>query len=154
QNKYNNIKREKEAMVINALDDAEKEGPAVTSDNPLAFDAKLTTQNRNRKGTEAMTIGTKGEKEQQIERRLFTPININFSTTPLHQVIDDLHDMTGINIYPDRAALEENGISLDRPITAKFEGISLKSALNLILRQVRLTYMVKDEVLQITTENE
>ncbi len=154
QVKYNNVKRDKEVMVVNALDDAEKVGPAVTSDNPLAFDAKIATQNRSRKGTEAMTIGTKGEKEQQIERRLITPLNLNFSNTPLQQVIDDLRDMTGLNIVPDRAALDEHGISLDRPITMKLEGVTLKSALNLILRQVHLTYLVKDEVLQITTEDQ
>jgi type II secretory pathway component GspD/PulD (secretin)/tetratricopeptide (TPR) repeat protein len=150
---YSNIKRDKEAMFVAGLDDAESVGPAVTSSNPLAFDTKVSTMNRSRKGTEALSIGTKGEREQQIERRLLTPINLNFSQTSLRQVLDDLRDMTGINIVPDQVALDESGVSLERPVTMKLEGITLKSALNLILRQVRLTYVVKDEVLQVTTEN-
>jgi len=33
----------------------------------------------------------------------------------------------------------------------KLEGVSLKSALNLLLSQAHLTYVIRDEVLKITT---
>ena len=45
-----------------------------------------------------MSIGTKNEKEQQIERRLLTPINLNFSNTPLQQVLTDLGERTSLTV--------------------------------------------------------
>src|SRR5207249_3135179 len=80
-------------------------------------------------------------------------ITLNFKDTPLQQVIDDLHDLSGgVNIVPDVAALNEAGIGLDRPLSLKVEGVSMKSALNILLEQVHLTYQIQHQVLKITTE--
>ena len=77
---------------------------------------------------------------------------MDFKDTPLRAILEDLQGLTGINIVPDEPALLENGISFDRPMTMKLENIALKSALNLLLHQAHLTYVVKDEVLNVTTE--
>jgi hypothetical protein len=69
----------------------------------------------------------------------------------LREVIDDVRAWNGVNICIDEAALVQEGISLDRPITIKLSEVSLKSALNLLLRQAHLVYVIRDEVLQITT---
>jgi type II secretory pathway component GspD/PulD (secretin) len=49
--------------------------------------------------------------------------------------------------------MQEAGVSVESPISIKLDRVSLKSALNLILHQVRLTHVIKDEVLMITTED-
>ena len=67
-------------------------------------------------------------------------------------MIDDLRAGQNLNIYVDTAALESEEISLDHPVTLTAENVSLQSTLKLVLREVHLTYVVKDEVLQITTE--
>ena len=59
--------------------------------------------------------------------------------------------MTGTNIVTDTVALDEASIQMDSPLTLKVESISLKSALNLLLNQAKLTYVIQDEVLKITT---
>jgi type II secretory pathway component GspD/PulD (secretin) len=149
----NKGKKSRESMFINGLDDAENAGPAVNSDNPIYFDPKTAARNRDRKPTEVISLGTKSDKVRQIESKLQAPVSsLDFKETPLRQVLDDLRDWTGINIVPDEPALLEENIKLDSPITMKLEGVSLKSALNLILHQVHLTYVVKDEVLQVTTD--
>jgi hypothetical protein len=51
------------------------------------------------------------------------------------------------------AALYEEEISLDRLITIELDQVSLKNALELILHKARLTYVIKDEMLEITTES-
>ncbi len=80
------------------------------------------------------------------------PISLTFKDTPLKDVITDLQMMTGVNIIPDRAALQEANISLDMPLTLPVEKISLRSALRILLDQLKLTYVIKDQVLQITTK--
>jgi hypothetical protein len=89
---------------------------------------------------------------ERIEQKLDEPISVSFKDTPLHQVIDDLRELAGVNIIPDRSALQDADISLDMPLTLAVEKISLKSVLNLLLDQAKLTCHIKDEVLQITTK--
>ncbi|HMC64714.1 MAG TPA: hypothetical protein VKI65_07230, partial [Gemmataceae bacterium] len=91
-------------------------------------------------------------KEREIERKLTSPVSVDFKDTPLSQALSDLHEWSSINIVPDSAALQEEGIALDRPVTLKLEAVSLKSALNILLKQVHLTYIIQDEALQVTTE--
>ena len=91
-------------------------------------------------------------KECEIELKLAQPVSVDFHAAPLREVIDDLRSWQNINIYVDRAALEADEVSLDRPISVKVENVSLKSALKLVLKEAHLTYVVKDEVLQVTTE--
>ena len=90
--------------------------------------------------------------ERAIESKLKQPINLNFKDTPLEQVLRDLQVMSGINVVPDKAAFQENNISLQQPMSLEVENISLKSALNILLKQARLTYVIKDEVLTVTTK--
>ena len=91
--------------------------------------------------------------EKEIERRLSSPVTVNFENAPLKQVIDDLRDFHGINIVPDLPALQEAGVSLDTPISIKVENVPLKTALTQLLRQAKLTFLIKDEVLSVTTED-
>ena len=46
------------------------------------------------------------------------------------------------------------GIGTDTPVTKNLKGITLRSALRLMLRELSLTYIIKDEVLLITTPEE
>jgi hypothetical protein len=92
------------------------------------------------------------EKEAEIIKALEKKqVSFNFEGTPLKQVVEDLRNLTGLNIYVDMPALDEEGISMDTPITIKFEQISLKAGLKMLLHNAKLTYVVQDEVLKITT---
>ena len=64
------------------------------------------------------------------------------------EYLSDLHD---IPIVIDTRALALAGFGSDTLVTKELKGISLRSALNLLLRDLELTYMIQDEVLQITT---
>src|SRR5207244_7848838 len=148
-------KQRREDMFVHALNYAEDPGPEVDSLHPLSIDPTIALQNKGRKPINVSTLTTiKNEKEREIYRRLESPISsLDYKDTPLKQILDDLQVTTAINIVPDEPALNETGISLDKPVTMKLEGVSLKSALNLLLHQVHLTYVVGDEVLKVTTED-
>ncbi|HBI41705.1 MAG TPA: hypothetical protein DDY78_02480, partial [Planctomycetales bacterium] len=134
------------------LDAAEDEGPAVNDAHPLIVDPVMVklTRGREKDGTYS---GKKSDKEREIENKLRTLVTLNFTDAPLKQVFDDLRGWENINIYVDQLALDQEAVSLERPVSVKLENVSLKSALNLILKQVHLTYIIKDEVLQITSES-
>jgi hypothetical protein len=89
--------------------------------------------------------------EAAIKKALASPTQVEFIDTPLQDVIDYLKDYHHIEIQLDRKALNDVGVEPDKPITKNLKGISLRSALRLILRDLDLTYVIEDEVLLITT---
>jgi general secretion pathway protein D len=93
------------------------------------------------------------ERELEIERRLQTPVLLKYQETPLTEVMTGLSELTGVNIHLDPRGLSQEGVNTDTPITINLgKEISLKSALNLILEPLHLSYVVSDEVLKITSE--
>jgi type II secretory pathway component GspD/PulD (secretin) len=144
-------KERKEAVFLGALD--HDPGPYVDMGNPVAFDKDLFDRVKKRKpGPESISFPRRDEKERQIEQKLLEPTTVSFTNTPLRKVIEDLGAMHNLNIVADTAALEQANVSLDQPLSLKVSGISLKSALNLLLKQAHLTYIIQDQVLQVTTE--
>jgi type II secretory pathway component GspD/PulD (secretin) len=90
--------------------------------------------------------------EDAIRRALATPASMEFVEQPLSDVVSFLKDQHEIEIQLDLKALEDAGVATDTPITRKLKGITLRSALRLMLVAHNLTYVIKDEVLLITTQ--
>ena len=148
------LKSEKETFFLDGLNATDKVGPALEMDKPLDTNPEMAERRNKRKNLTSITSTTrKSDKEKEIDSKLSMPVNLNFNNILLKDAIEDLRSFYGINIVPDMPALEQEGISLDRPVSLKLEQVSLKSALNLLLHSVHLTYVIKDEVLQITTES-
>jgi hypothetical protein len=95
-----------------------------------------------------------GENVARIEAALASPTEICFVEAPLQEVLDSLKEQHHIEIQIDTKALEDVGIGTDSPVTVDLKGISLRSALKLMLRKLSLTWMIEDEVLLITTPEE
>lgn len=101
----------------------------------------------------AVHVVTVGEREmdQRIHMTLQDETSCNFAEFPLDEAARTLWELHDIPILVDRKALEEIGLTADTPVNITLEHVSLRSFLRLMLRDLELTYMVKDEVLQITT---
>jgi beta-lactamase regulating signal transducer with metallopeptidase domain len=90
----------------------------------------------------------------KIEKTLSSPTHLEFADTPLQDVVDYLKDFHNIEVQLDTKALNDVGVKSDTPITKSLKGVSLRSALRLLLRDHGLTYTIQDEVLLITTPEE
>jgi hypothetical protein len=90
--------------------------------------------------------------EAKIRQALEGPTSMDFTETPLQDAIGFLRDQHGIVIQFDMRALEDEGIGSDTPITRTLKGVSLASALRLLLDDVDATFVVRDGVLLITTK--
>ena len=92
--------------------------------------------------------------EKKIREALESQIKtFDFRETPLRDVAEQIEDEHGIQVELDIPALEDAGLDPDCPITNSLSGISLRSALRLILGGYYLTYLIKDDLLLITTED-
>ncbi len=158
KDEYETNKENKEKLFLDAMNETDRQGDSKAIKSGITFeeDRERLAIIRGRKNLNDLTLPMprKTAEEREIERKLNSPVNLNFTNAPLRQVIDDLRAFKAVNIYVDDSALGEKGISQDMPVSIKLENISLKSALNLLLHSVHLTYFVKDDVLQITTEDQ
>lgn len=145
-------KLNKENMFVKALNQAENPGPYVDSDKPLHVDGPSLeiAKNRGRGIDTIRKMRTDAEKE--IQHRLTTTLDMSFNSTPLHQVVSDLKMLSGVNIVLETQALEEERIALDTPVSISLDRIKFESGLKLLLGNLKLTYVIADDVLKITTE--
>jgi general secretion pathway protein D len=145
---------QKEGSIWAQLNDVEESAinPVAESGRELVYDAQQWELLKDRKGTRER-IERRTERELEIERRLKTPVMLRYQETPLSEVVDSLSQLTGVNIHLDPLGLTQEGINSDTPVTVNLtKEVSFKSALNLILEPLHLSYVVKDEVLKITSE--
>jgi hypothetical protein len=86
-----------------------------------------------------------------LDRKLSQPTNVDFVEQPLRDVILYLSEQHAIPIVLKTKKLEEAGVKPDAPITISLKGVRLSTALELMLDELGLTYVDKEEVLLITT---
>ena len=92
-----------------------------------------------------------GQSVKQIEKALRSTTTLSLSDVPLADAIETINQQHGIQIAVDRRALEDSGLTDTFPVQVKVSGISLRSALNLLLDDAGLTYVIANEVLMVTT---
>jgi len=92
-----------------------------------------------------------GEIEQRILNELDKETNVDFVEMPLKDVIIYLSELHDIPLIVLGNKLRDASISADTPITKTLRGISLRSALRLILKDLELTYAIRDQAIVVTT---
>ena len=100
---------------------------------------------------ESIRLKTCGPADERIRKALASPTEMDFHKTPLTTALEYLKKYHKIEIQLDQKALEELGVAADSPVTRKLKGTSLRSALHLILDPLQLTYLIKHEVMLITS---
>jgi hypothetical protein len=73
---------------------------------------------------------------------------------PLEKLLADLSTHYGLPIVVDTRHLEEAGIAPDTPVTKRFAPMPLASVLRHVLRELDLTFMVRDGAVLVTTPEE
>ena len=90
--------------------------------------------------------------EIAIHKKLDTKVKPSYRNQPLAAVIDALATQADVAIHLDLVGLDQESVRSDTPVTLSLDQpISLKSALKLLLEPLHLGYVVKDEVLKITS---
>jgi general secretion pathway protein D len=149
------LQAEKQQAVLDTLGAVEQSSVPFNDLNPYVFpDAKTWEEYTSRRSRFLREQGRhRSEKELEIERKLRTPVSLSFANKPLSEVLDYLANLTGVNLYLDPQGLAQEGITSDTPVSIEVHHeIMFKSALNLILEPLHLSYLIKDEVLKITSE--
>jgi uncharacterized protein with von Willebrand factor type A (vWA) domain len=110
-----------------------------------------------RKKSSSVDLKKKGSADEKIEEALASPLvgtGLQFTDVPLEQVVASLRDQYDMEVQIDTPALDDIGLSPDELVTVDLRNVTLRSALRFMLSQLQLTYVIRDEVLMITTPEE
>ena len=93
------------------------------------------------------------EGEQRINEALEKKETVNFIEMPLGDVAHYFRDKLGddVEVQLDDRALVDAGVGSDTPITLTVKNVPVRTILQLMLRNLDLTYLVQDDLLLITT---
>lgn len=123
----------------------------------LASDAKPTAIGRaaRMKSSGLHPVKVAFVNESESAERIIDALGYHAScalvAVPLEEATEILSELYKIPIVVDKRALEEIGLSLDTPVNVSLMRVTLRSLLRRILPELDLTYMIKDQMLLITT---
>ena len=148
------IRDRRHRMYVESLSQVEESLIPFPDEPPLVYpDAEVWEELTNRRAKyKAIDLASTGGVEEKILKELESTTSFDFFETPLEDVAQEISDLHGITVVIDKKALEALALETTEPITKTLSGISLRSALRLMLADLELTYVIADEVLQITTE--
>ena len=86
-----------------------------------------------------------------IRAALDQAVSVQFKAKSLAAVVDEVAKLTSTDIRLDRIALQAAKISDRLPITLEIQDQSLRTVLDLLVTQPRLSWLLRDGVLWITT---
>jgi hypothetical protein len=89
-------------------------------------------------------------KETAILKALNTPIQVDFDKQPFEDVLDYLRKATGVGITVDQRAMTEIGVSYKSEISLRLRATT-RTILKRMLADLGMAYVIKDEVIQITS---
>jgi hypothetical protein len=93
-------------------------------------------------------------EEARVHEALLETCDLAFQQLPLVDALSRLADARQVQLYIDHKALTKAGVDADMPLTWSVRKLNLKTALALLLDELDLTYLVRDDVLLITTKTE
>mgnify|MGYP007073197282 CR=1 FL=1 len=93
------------------------------------------------------------EKEKtRIDLALDGPTTLEFIETPLGDIAKFIGALHKIDVRLDQRGLDDIGIAADTPLTFNVRGVSLRSALRLMLMEFDGGFHVQDGALVITSD--
>ena len=144
----------KQKGFVDSMFQTEKSHVPVPDDPPIVYPDAETWKEltaRRKEKYSATELSRRSPAEKKIEEALKSPTSIEFVETPLKDVVEYLKDVHKIEIQLDSAGLKDAGIDESTPVTKNIKGISLRSALRLLLDELQLKYVIHNEVLLITS---
>lgn len=92
--------------------------------------------------------------EKSLAETLAERTNLDLIDTPLSEALEYLAVMHPVRFVVDTRAVEQAGIDMSQIVTIGLRGVRLEMALSVLLEHRGLDWVVRDDVLWITTKDE
>ena len=124
----------------------EVEKSAVPQAEDITFPDDWVEKSKRRSPANNLTA-----KERAIMEALARPISVDFENNTLSSVLEYLGKAMGQDIVTDKQALEEVGATYETMVKLKLRNVTARTALRKILADLNLTYVVKNQSIQVTS---
>jgi hypothetical protein len=125
-----------------AMRDVDKSSLPAKYDVEFPADWKERTKNR----TAEMKLT---DQEKKIIEALNKPVSLAWTNRPFDEALQDLSDALGQKLFLDKKSVEDLGIDLRKPMSLQATGVSTRTVLRQTLAAQGLTFVVKDQVIQV-----
>jgi hypothetical protein len=112
----------------------------------IEFPADWVEKSKKRSPEQKLTA-----REKELLDALKKPVNLEYNGDTFGSVIEHLSKLTGQTILVDKNAMEEANVTNETPITLKLPRVSTRTALKKMLKDLGLTYVIREEAIHITT---
>jgi hypothetical protein len=137
------IDQQKEGYLL-ALRSVDKS--AIPAKDDIEFDVK-----RWREITKLRSKSTLTKKEQTLMKSLDTPVNLGFKDAGFEEVIKAISTAMGQEILLDKNSLAQAMVDSTTQTSVSLRGVSARTALRKVLEDRGLTYIIKNESIQVIT---
>ena len=128
------------------------QAPLLPGNQPAAAGGRMIL--RNARAGDSISSANPSETRKRIQSALDSKTTQTFVEVSLSEAIQTLSETHGIPAIIDHRGLEDIGLDAEAGVTIDMKNMSLRGFLRLMLRDLDLTYMVRDEYLEITTLEE
>ncbi|MFM8274476.1 MAG: hypothetical protein ACKODX_19395 [Gemmata sp.] len=90
-------------------------------------------------------------KDKRIIEALDKPVNVNFKERPFEEALQDLSNLIDQPLLLDKRSVEDLSLDLKRGVSHQSGNLSARTVLRSVLAGQGLTFVVKDEAIQIVT---
>jgi hypothetical protein len=138
------LRKEQERNRVAVDRDMEKSAVGAAGDTEFPKDWRERTKGR--------TAGVQlTAKEKSILQALGSVISVDFQNMKLEDVVQYLQNATGQPILLDKEAMKELELSYESPVTLTVKGVTVRTILRRILADLGMTYVIRDESIQVTS---
>jgi hypothetical protein len=137
--------RQQDKRITLALNDVQK------SSLPAIGDVEFPDRKKWAEISKRLTTVKLSEKEKKIIEALNKPVTVDWKDKMLEEALQDLSNAIDQNLFIDKKSLTDLGLDLTKPVTLQAKGVSARTALRQILAAQGLTFVVKDEAIQVVT---
>jgi hypothetical protein len=88
-------------------------------------------------------------EEKKIIEALDKPVTVNWNGKPLDEAMQELSNLLDQKLFIDKKSVEDLGIDLRKPFTLQANGVSARTVLRQVLASQGLTFVIKDQVIQV-----
>jgi general secretion pathway protein D len=123
----------------------------IAGTNSLPVLRTAAAQDETKPAAAATTLLDEDARSDATAEKLKKPLDVDFIETPLADVLDFIKTKADVQFYVDARALSDIGLETSTPVSLSLKSISAEMALDLILDQLDLEYVLRSGVIIVTT---
>ncbi|MBA4063703.1 MAG: hypothetical protein C0501_08320 [Isosphaera sp.] len=134
--------RQQNERITLALNDVMRSSLPAKGDIEFPADWKEKTK-RRLKGVELT------DAEKKLVEALNKPVTVDWNNRPLDEALQELSNVLDQKLFLDKQSLDALGTDLRKGVTVQANGVAARTVLRQVLAANGLTFVVKDQVLQV-----